>query len=54
MLGKIAPWLKYGQNPYPVIREGRIKWIQDTFTVSSNYPYSEVYTEDPFTIQLEM
>jgi hypothetical protein len=48
MLGKIAPWLKYDKDPYPVISEGRIKWIQDAFTTSGNYPYSEVFTGEPY------
>ena len=43
MVQKIAPWLKYDSDPYAVISDGRIKWIQDAYIVSSNYPYSDIY-----------
>ncbi|MFQ5975264.1 MAG: UPF0182 family protein, partial [Candidatus Hydrothermarchaeales archaeon] len=39
----IAPFLKYDHNPYPVITEGKIYWIQDTYTTSDNYPYSQPF-----------
>ncbi len=37
---KVAPWLTLDQDPYPVVVEGRIKWIVDGYTVSNDYPYS--------------
>lgn len=41
----IAPFLWYDQDPYIVIDEnGRQWWIQDAYTVSENYPYSEPTT----------
>ena len=43
MVQKLAPWLKYDSDPYAVISDGRIKWIQDAYTVSSSYPYSATY-----------
>ena len=36
----IAPFLKYDGDPYLVISEGRLFWIQDAYTVSNMYPYS--------------
>jgi hypothetical protein len=36
-----APFLRYDYDPYPVVSEGKIYWIQDAYTVSSLYPYSE-------------
>jgi uncharacterized membrane protein (UPF0182 family) len=36
-----APFLKYDNDPYPVVVAGRIKWVQDAFTVSSRYPYAQ-------------
>jgi uncharacterized membrane protein (UPF0182 family) len=36
----IAPFLKYDGDPYLVISEGRLFWIQDAYTVSDMYPYS--------------
>ncbi|MFO7782188.1 MAG: UPF0182 family protein [Spirochaetia bacterium] len=41
---KIAPFLRFDDDPYPVLtEEGRIKYIIDAYTVSANYPYSERY-----------
>jgi uncharacterized membrane protein (UPF0182 family) len=37
---KIAPFLIYDQDPYAVIDDGRIFWIQDAYTTSNRYPYS--------------
>ncbi|MFA6107648.1 MAG: UPF0182 family protein [Candidatus Latescibacterota bacterium] len=36
----IAPFLTYDEDPYLVVSEGRLFWIQDAYTVSSHYPYS--------------
>jgi len=37
---RLAPFLKLDQDPYLVISEGRLFWIQDGYTVSDRYPYS--------------
>jgi uncharacterized membrane protein (UPF0182 family) len=37
---RLAPFLTYDRDPYPVISDGRIFWIQDAYTTSANYPYS--------------
>ncbi|HAJ33405.1 MAG TPA: UPF0182 family protein [Candidatus Atribacteria bacterium] len=40
-VNKVAPFLGYDRDPYMVIsKEGKLFWIQDAYTVSSNYPYS--------------
>ncbi|MBW2368212.1 MAG: UPF0182 family protein [Deltaproteobacteria bacterium] len=36
----IAPFLDYDKDPYMVVSEGRLFWIQDAFTTSIMYPYS--------------
>ncbi|MDQ1372775.1 MAG: uncharacterized protein QOJ09_113, partial [Actinomycetota bacterium] len=38
---KAAPFLRYDFDPYPVILNGRLTWIQDGFTTTSRYPYSQ-------------
>lgn len=38
---KIAPYLSYDGDPYPVILDGGIQWVVDAYTTSANYPYSE-------------
>ncbi|MDZ4132484.1 MAG: UPF0182 family protein, partial [Dethiobacteria bacterium] len=40
---KIAPFLRYDSDPYVVVNDGRIFWIQDAYTVASSYPYSAPY-----------
>ncbi|ADI73431.1 protein of unknown function UPF0182 [Methanohalobium evestigatum Z-7303] len=40
---KIAPFLEYDSDPYPVIHDGRIHWIIDAYTTASRYPYSDTY-----------
>jgi len=41
---KIAPFLKYDENPYMVINsEGKLFWIIDAYTMSASYPYSEYF-----------
>ncbi len=42
---KIAPFLAYDADPYTVIHNGRIVWIQDAYTVTDLFPYSEVSRE---------
>ncbi|HIN11431.1 MAG TPA: UPF0182 family protein [Acidobacteria bacterium] len=36
----IAPFLLYDDDPYLVISDGRLVWIQDAYTVSDQYPYA--------------
>ncbi|MBS3942763.1 MAG: UPF0182 family protein [Dethiobacter sp.] len=40
---KIAPFLRYDQDPYLVVNDGRLFWIQDAYTVTDHYPYSTPY-----------
>ncbi len=37
----LAPFLHYDADPYPVISDGRIKWIVDAYTTTNRYPYGE-------------
>ena len=39
-LAEIAPFLIYDSDTYPVLYNGRILWVQDCFTWSERYPYS--------------
>jgi uncharacterized protein len=39
-VSKIAPFLVLDDDPYAVIHDGRIFWIQDAYTISTRYPYS--------------
>ncbi|MEE8413835.1 MAG: UPF0182 family protein [Dehalococcoidales bacterium] len=37
----LAPFLELDADPYLVIMDGRLLWIQDAYTTSNRYPYSE-------------
>jgi uncharacterized membrane protein (UPF0182 family) len=41
-VSRIAPYLKFDSDPYPVVVDGRIFWIVDAYTTSSQYPYSDM------------
>ncbi|MDY6780160.1 MAG: UPF0182 family protein, partial [Halobacteria archaeon] len=38
---RIAPFLEYDEDPYIAVADGRLKWIIDAYTTTSNYPYSK-------------
>jgi uncharacterized membrane protein (UPF0182 family) len=40
-LEKLAPFLSYDADPYPVGLDGRVVWIVDAYTTSSRYPYGQ-------------
>ena len=41
---QIAPFLSYDRDPYLVIgNDGALYWIQDAYTLSTMYPYSQPY-----------
>ena len=37
---KAAPFLRFDADPYLVIHQGRILWLQDAYTTTTRYPYS--------------
>ncbi|MGE5380947.1 MAG: UPF0182 family protein, partial [Methylocystaceae bacterium] len=46
MVERIAPYLIYDQDPYIVIADdGKLYWIQDAYTTSARYPYSEPFDD---------
>jgi uncharacterized membrane protein (UPF0182 family) len=40
-LAKLAPFLSYDADPYPVALGGRAVWVTDAYTTSSRYPYAQ-------------
>lgn len=40
----IMPYLRYEKDPYMVTVDGKLYWIIDAYTTSSNYPYSEPFS----------
>jgi len=39
----LAPFLMLDHDPYLVLDDGRLFWIQDAYTTTDKYPYSEPY-----------
>jgi hypothetical protein len=40
-VAKAAPFLSLDADPYPVLLNGQINWVQDAYTTTDNYPYSQ-------------
>jgi uncharacterized membrane protein (UPF0182 family) len=40
-LNKLAPFLSYDADPYPVAVDGRAVWVVDAYTTTSRYPYGQ-------------
>jgi len=40
-VNKAAPFLSLDADPYPVLVNGQIDWVQDAYTTTANYPYSQ-------------
>lgn len=43
---KIAPFLKLKDDPYLVLNDGKLYWMQDAYTTTPHYPYSEPYNNE--------
>jgi uncharacterized membrane protein (UPF0182 family) len=41
----IAPFLRLDRDPYLVVSEGRLFWMQDAYTTSADFPYSQPLRE---------
>ena len=39
-VAQIAPFLRLDGDPYPVLSDGKLYWIQDAYTDSNQFPYS--------------
>ncbi len=40
---KIAPFLRYDNDPYMVLSEGKLYWMWDAYTTTNKFPYSEPF-----------
>jgi hypothetical protein len=43
-VSQVAPFLLLDKDPYAVLSEGKLYWIQDAYTVSDRFPYSNPQT----------
>jgi uncharacterized membrane protein (UPF0182 family) len=44
-VAQIAPFLRLDNDPYAVLSEGKLYWIQDAYTVSDHFPYANPHTD---------
>ncbi len=40
---RIAPFLQYDKDPYLVIRDGRLMYVQDAYTTSDRFPHANAF-----------
>ncbi len=40
-VAKVAPFLKLDSDPYTVLSDGKLYWIQDAYTTSKEFPYAD-------------
>ena len=45
-VGVVAPFLRLDQDPYVVVDDDRLFWIQDAYTVTDRFPYSTRFADD--------
>jgi hypothetical protein len=38
---RVAPFLYFDRDPYLIVSEGRLVWMQDAYTAADSYPYSQ-------------
>ncbi|KAM9864039.1 hypothetical protein ACI1US_00198 [Leucobacter sp. BZR 635] len=50
---KVAPYLTIDAAPYASVVDGKLKWIIDGYTTSSQYPYSEVSDMNALTVDAD-
>ena len=52
-VAQIAPFLRLDNDPYAVLSEGKLYWIQDAYTVSNYFPYSNPQRSTQYATGLE-
>jgi uncharacterized membrane protein (UPF0182 family) len=40
-LETLAPFLAFDADPYPVVVDGRVKWVVDAYATTDRYPYAQ-------------
>ena len=43
----IAPFLRLDRDPYLVVSDGRLFWMQDAYTTSDYFPYAQPVAPRP-------
>lgn len=48
-VARLAPFLRYDADPYPVVIDGTVRWVLDAYTISDRYPYAQQANVDQLT-----
>lgn len=43
----VAPFLRFDDDPYLVVVDGKLQWLLDGYTISDRYPYSQPVAQTP-------
>jgi uncharacterized membrane protein (UPF0182 family) len=46
---RLAPFLRFDADPYPVVVSGSVQWVLDAYTISDRYPYAQQANVDQLT-----
>ena len=44
-ISHVAPFLQLDADPYLIVEQGRLVWMQDAYTMTDKYPYSRPFDE---------
>ena len=42
----IAPYLSLDKDPYAIVADGQVFWVQDAYTTSDSFPYSDPFVSE--------
>lgn len=45
---ELAPFLEFDSDPYPVLSDGKVYWVIDAYTTTSQFPYSQQVSTNSF------
>ncbi len=40
-VARLAPFLRFDADPYPVVVDGTVQWVLDAYTISDRFPYAQ-------------
>lgn len=48
-VARLAPFLRFDADPYPVVIDGGVQWVLDAYTIGDRYPYAQQANTDQLT-----
>ncbi|WP_419842749.1 UPF0182 family protein [Candidatus Poriferisodalis sp.] len=50
----LAPFLSYDNDPYPVVIDGKVKWVLDAYTTTTQFPYAQRTSSRAATVDSDL